>query len=280
MPTLESPTDKTQGMKVLLMGPAGTGKTFSIGSLVETGIEVFYLALEPGLASLKGYFTDKKKEIPSNLHWHVLDPATASFEDMLDMAGKINTLSYDSLTKMTDPKRSRYNQFITLLSVLNNFTCHRTGESFGSVDNWGPNRALVIDGLAGINQAAMTLVVGARPAKSQPDWQVAQDLIDKLIRKLSYACACHFILIAHVERETDQVLGGSRIMPSTLGRALAPKFPSIFTEAILTVREGTSWLWDTANSQADVKATNLPFAAKNPASFIPLVERWKQRSQA
>ena len=36
------------GFNVLLMGPSGTGKTYSIKSLVETGLETFALFLEPG----------------------------------------------------------------------------------------------------------------------------------------------------------------------------------------------------------------------------------------
>ena len=60
------------GFNVMLMGPAGSGKTHSIGTLVDAGIEVFYLALEPGLESLLGYWTDNDKPIPPNLHWHTL----------------------------------------------------------------------------------------------------------------------------------------------------------------------------------------------------------------
>ena len=47
------------GVNVMLMGPAGTGKTHSIGTLADAGLEVFYLGLESGLESLYGYYTDK-----------------------------------------------------------------------------------------------------------------------------------------------------------------------------------------------------------------------------
>ena len=57
------------GVNVLLMGPAGSGKTHAIGTLVDTGVEVFYLALEPGLESLIGYYTDCGLEVPANLHY-------------------------------------------------------------------------------------------------------------------------------------------------------------------------------------------------------------------
>ena len=80
-----------------------------------------------------------------------------------------------------------------------------------------------------------------------------------------------------MERETDQILGGVKITVSTLGKAIAPIIPPMFSDVILTVREGTSWTWDTGNSQADVKARNLPFAAKLPANFGPIVEKWKSR---
>ena len=92
------------GFNVLLMGPAGTGKTHSIGTLVDQGLEVFYLALEPGLEALLGYYTDRGLPIPDNLHWHMLKAPQASFMELLDNAQKINTLSLDSLAKMADPR--------------------------------------------------------------------------------------------------------------------------------------------------------------------------------
>ena len=56
------------GVNVLLMGPAGTGKTHSLGTLADAGVELFYLGLEPGLESLLGYWTDKGLEVPPNVH--------------------------------------------------------------------------------------------------------------------------------------------------------------------------------------------------------------------
>lgn len=46
MPTLNlKPPFTLPGVNVLLMGPSGTGKTYSIGTLVDMGVEVFYLHL-------------------------------------------------------------------------------------------------------------------------------------------------------------------------------------------------------------------------------------------
>lgn len=265
------------GVNVLLMGPAGTGKTHSLGSLVESGIEVFYLGLEPGLESLLGYFTDKGKEIPKNLHWHQLEAPRASFTDMLDSATKINTMALDSLAKMSDPNRNKHNQFLKLLEALNNFPDDRTGEKYGCVDTWTASRALVVDGMAGLARAAMSLVVGGKPVKNQSDWGIAQDQVEKIVRILADNCRCHFVLIAHVERETDAVLGGTKIMISTLGKALAPKIPPMFSDVILTVREGNKFSWDTGSALADVKTRNLAIAQGLPADFGAIVSKWKSR---
>lgn len=265
------------GFNVMLMGPAGSGKTHALGTLVETGIEVFYLGLEPGLESLLGYFTDRGLPVPPNLHWHILKAPDTSFLDMMDSATKINQLSLESLAKMTDSNRSKHNQFIKLFGVLNEFEDQRTGQKFGAVNTWGTDKALCVDSLTGINTAALALVVGGKPVRSQSDWGIAQQQVEGLLRKLCDGCNCHFILLAHIERETDMVLGGIKLMASTLGRALAPKIPAMFSDVILTVREGSAWHWDTANAQADLKTRNLPIQSKNTPSFVPIVAKWKAR---
>jgi hypothetical protein len=265
------------GVNVLLMGPSGTGKTFAIGTLVDAGVEVFYLALESGMESLLGYWKDKGKPVPDNLHWHKLKAPKASFAELMDSATKINTLSLDSLAKMVDPNKSKHNQFIELLTTLNSFTDQRTGENFGPVDEWPIGRCLVIDGMTGLAQCAMSLVIGGKAVKNQSDWGIAQDQVERLLRKLTSDCACHLVLIAHVERETDQVLGGIKLMISTLGKALSPKIPGMFSDVILATREGTKYTWDTASAMADVKTRNLPIASGLSPNFAPIITKWLSR---
>jgi hypothetical protein len=266
------------GVNVLIMGPAGTGKTHSLGTLVDSGIETFVLALEAGLESLFGYWTDRGLPIPPNLHWHTLKQAEAGFATMIEDAKKINTMSLDTLAKMQDPNKGKHNQFIKLLECLNEFKDDRTGQSFGPVDKWGPERALAIDGMTGLGRCAMSLVIGGKPVRSQSDWGIAQDTLEKLLRMLCDGTKCHFVLLAHVERETDQVLGGIKIAVSTLGKALAPKIPSMFSDVIFCVRNGTTWQWDTSSAQVDVKTRNLPIKADNPQTFATILAKWKQRA--
>lgn len=267
------------GPNVLLMGPAGTGKTHSIGTLVDAGLKVRYLGLENGLESLLGFWKDRGLPVPANLAWHIQAPPKASWAEMIASATDVNTLSLDLLSKKQDPNRGKYNGMIALLTTLNNFPDDRTGEQLGAVDSWDSDTAIVIDGLTGINQAAMSLVVGGKAVRSQSDWGIAQSQIEPLLGKLCNDCRCWFVLLAHVERETDQVLGGVKLTVATLGKALAPKIPAMFSDVILTVREGTSWSWDTGSAMADVKARNLPFQSKLSPSFAAIFSKWSARGK-
>lgn len=266
------------GVNILLMGPSGTGKTYSIGTLVDQGVDVFYLALESGMESLLGYWTDKKKPIPKNLHWHKLAAPQADFTQMITNAKNINMLNLDALAKMADPNKSKHNQFVSLLEALNNFPDDRTGEKYGAVNTWDQSRVLIIDGATGLSECALALVVGGKAVKNQSDWGIAQDQVQKVIRMLCDNCPCHFILLAHVERETDAVLGGVKLMISTLGKALAPKLPAMFSDVILSERQGDKWTWNTASALADVKTRNLPLKSDLPPTFEQILTKWVSRN--
>ena len=281
MSAVLAPTTVTKsplsGVNILIEGPTGTGKTTSLKTLADAGLELFCLFTESGLESLTGAWTDHGKEIPSNVHWHVLPQASTNFNVLADSATKINTMALEALAKMSDPDRSKHNQFINLLRALTDFEDQRTGRRFGAVDSWGTGRVLAIDSLTGINPIALSLVVGGKPVKSQSDWGIAQDQIEKLLRKLCDGCRCHFVLTAHIEREVDQVFGGVKLTVSTLGRALAPKIPPMFSDVVLSYREGARFLWSTDNAQADLKARNLPIRSGLEQNFGAIVERWKSR---
>jgi hypothetical protein len=265
------------GLNVLLEGPTGTGKTYALGTLADAGVELFLLFTESGLETTLGYWTDRGLEVPANVHWHLLGRGTESFATMATSADLINKLDLKSLSSLQDPQRAKHNQFVGLLRALSDFPDDRTGKKFGGVDTWGPDRALAIDSLSGINPIAMSLVVGGKPVKSQGDWGIAMDQIEKLVRQLTDGCKCHTIITAHVEREVDQVLGGVKLTVATLGVKLAPKIPPMFSDVILTSREGDKFFWSTANSQADLKTRNLPIADHIRPDFKPVLEKWISR---
>ena len=265
------------GVNILAEGPTGTGKTYALGTIADAGIELFVLFTESGLETLIGYWTDRELPVPANVHCHDHKRPEGSFETLAQNAEKVNTYSLEALAKMVDPNRGKHNQFVDLLRVMANFEDQRTGQKFGAVDSWGPDKCLAIDSLTGVNPIALSLVVGGKPVKSQSDWGIAQDQIEKLIRQLCDGCKCHFVLTAHVERETDMVFGGVKITVSTLGRALAPKIPPMFSDVVLSYREGKNFFWSTDNPQADLKARNLPIAANIPQNFAAIFAKWKSR---
>ena len=274
-----APQPSIPGFKTLLEGPGGTGKTYSIGTLIDSGLEVFYLGIgeATGMEALLGYYLDNGKPLPSNFHYTRVEFPSVGFDEMIKTAKMINSLTYDALTKMVDSDRSKHNQFIQLFGALNNFT-DQNNKAFGPVDKWGTDKVLVIDSLTGIGTAAMSLVVGGKPVKSQPDWQIAMDQIEKLIKKLTDGCKCHFVLISHIDRENDEVLGGTKVMTGTLGRKLAPKLPPMFSDVIMAVRTGTQFSWSTASALADLKARNLPIADGIKPDFRQIVSKWKSRA--
>lgn len=269
------------GINMVLMGPAGTGKTYSLGSMAEAGIELFYLSVqESGLESLIAYFDDKGKPVPPNVHWAKVGTSDLDFSSMMENAKLTASVSFDALCKNVDANRAKNNPFWNLLSVLNNFVDERTGKSYGSVMQWDSSRCIAIDGLSGVSDSAMGMMIGNKPVASEGQWGAAMSEIYKLLKMIADKCPCHFVLISHIERELDPINGGTRVYMATLGKKLAPKLPQIFSEVVLAVRNGDKWLWDTSDSKADLKVRYLPVSPSNPPSFGPIITKWRKRKEA
>jgi len=261
------------GLNVLLLGASGSGKTYSIRTLVEAGLEVFVLFTEPGMEVLADLPADK-------LHWKYIPPASPDFADMISSAEKINSMNIKMLSDLPDINKRKYTEFIDVLVALSNFKCDRTGREYGSVDSWGPDRVLVVDSLTGLSLSAMNLVTGSKPVKNLADWGIAIDNLERLITKLCVDTRCHFVLIAHLERETDEVTGGTTLMASTLGRKLAPKLPRFFSDVIHVKVTAGKFEWSTATSNVDTKSRNLALSAALPPTFVPLIASWNKHSGA
>lgn len=257
------------GSKTLLMGDVGGGKTHALQTFIEAGITPFILCTEPGINATLGHIsTDKIK-------WAYIEPANASWTDMIDSARKINTLTFKSLSQLEGINKSKFNQFIKVLTTLSNFVDDRTGEVFGAVDTWGTDRVLCLDSMSGLSIMAMDLVVGSKPVKSQSDWGVAMDNLNKIVDKLCCSINCHFVMTCHPERERDEISGAVKLMPSTLGQKLSPKIPRYFDNVIEAYQDGKDWRWRTLSSQASLKARHLPVADKLIPSFVPVIDDWK-----
>lgn len=275
------------GVNVLIEGPTGTGKTFSIGTLVDTGIQTHVLLFEAGGESLRGYWLDEfllngtknpryGKGMPPNLHLTTVKQSSASWKEMADAAKLVNTLSYESLKKAVDGNRSKYDQFEKFLRAFNDVT-DDDGTKYGSIDDWGTDKALVVDGMTGLGLSALSSVIGGKVDRDQKDWGLAQNLVENTVRRLCDNCRCHFVLLSHVEREPDPLGGAAKITVSTLGNKLGPKIPAMFSDVALSVRLGKDFYWDTENPMADLKVRNLPIDSKIKPDFGQIIKRWQGR---
>jgi len=284
------PTD-LPGPKILLEGPSGTGKSFAIGSLVDWADrnkqEVFILFTEQGgLESVLGYWRDTNcppfnrkvpAPIPECLHWHVIKTPAMSLDALIGNATRTGQLSYQALTQWTDPNRSINNPWELFLKKLQKFTCDRTGKDFGNVGEWKSDRILVNDSLSETANACFRMVLGAKATASQPEYGVAQQNLLGCIRWLTQFLQCTFVLTAHVQRQTNELSGVTSVMTKAIGKALGDEFCPLFSDVILTVRDGNTFYWDTAAPGVDLKTRYLPIRTKIAPDFGIIMDKWRQR---
>lgn len=279
-PATPAHTHTLSGTKTLLLGAPGSGKTYSIPTLVEAGLETFVLITDPGGEESLIDSMERRKLDLAKLHWRYIAPASPDWGVLQDMAKKINMMGYNDLTGLkSGVGKQGYDQFLQVLNTLANFKCDHCGREFGSVTSWGPDRAFVMDSLSGINIMAMDMMIGAKPAAHQGEWGVAMNAEERLVAKLTADTKCFFVLTGHLEREMDEVAGNVQLMAAALGRKLAPKLPRTFSDVIMAYREGDRFFWSTSSSGVDLKSRTLPLRDKLDPSFVQIVERWKERSK-
>jgi hypothetical protein len=250
------------------MGDTGTGKTYSIRTLLEANITPFIIFTEPGMETLG--------DVLDQCHWRYIPAKTAGWSEMAEMFKKVNTLNFDLLSKTVDTNKKEYTGFLDVIAQCNNFI-DQEGEEFGDVAEFGTDRVLVIDSLSALNDMAMQLVVGGKVTRQLQDWMVAQNTLEMLINKLVSDLRCWFLLTAHLEREKNEITGGLEVMVSTLGRKLAPRLPKYFSDVIEAKREGKDFFWSTDGMGVATKARNVPIEKKLQPTFTSLVSAWKER---
>ena len=199
---------------------------------------------------------------------------------MAKLAEMVGRFDLKAVANYKDMKRGDFNPMLEVYKALNDFPDDRSGKKFGPVDSWGTDRVLVIDGLTGLSDAAMEMMTGDKPVRDKPDYGVAQNNLLSLLRKITSGCNCHFVLIAHVDRLQDEIMGGVKLMLSTIGQAIRGLIGQPFSDVILAKREGDKFYWDTADSNADLKTRNLTIASKLPADFVQLLATWRRRRDA
>lgn len=275
---------KLQPPATLLIGETGSGKTDSLLTLVEAGIELFVIITEPdGVVSLVDSAIRRKLPI-DKLHWATAAPATLGWQAMTDMVNTIGSTSYEDIAKIKGGvgKSETRKPAMKLLDTLSNFRCERDGQPYGDFTQWDDTRALVLDSQSGLNLMAMALTIGYKPAAHQGEWGVAMNFVEQLILKLTSDRQCYFVLTAHIEKELNEITGTNQITISTLGRKLAPKIPRFFSEVVWTKKvvlpnQPPKWIWSTADANAALKNRVLPTASDLQPSFKPIVDAYERR---
>lgn len=269
-----------QPPSVLLQGASGAGKTSSIVTLMQCGVEVFVIGTEPGFVDS---LIDRVRELKLDmnlLHWTTVLPATEGFEALDEMVSKIGSLDFEGISKIKGIGKEKTRvPAIRFMSALKDFHDERTGTNFGSFTSWNDTRALVVDSLSGLSVIAWYLTVGNKPTGAPGEWNIAMNFIEALLMKINSDRRCYFVLTAHIEKEMDEISGVMRVMTSTLGRKLAPKIPRFFGEVVYATRttEEPKFRWSTIDRTADLKNRILPVGDKLEPSFVPIVTGHKKR---
>lgn len=268
---------------VLLMGAAGSGKTSALTTFLPAGIETFVLCTEPGGSESLVDWTMRKGYDMSRLHWAHAFPASAGWKGIENLINEISLKDYESLAKIKSGigKSDTRPAAMKMLNLLKDFRCERTGQSYGDVTTWGPDRAFCFDSLSGLSDIAWALTVGHKPTAHQGEWNIAMNFVSDLLRQIISDRHCYFVLTAHIEKELNELTGANQIMVSTLGRKLAPRIPKFFSEVVyVQKRPGPSFTWSTIDATVDLKNRALPISDNLKPDFAQVVDAYLARVKA
>jgi hypothetical protein len=273
-----------QPPSVLLIGPAGSGKTSSIATQLLVGLRVFVVVTEPdGISSLLDACERLKAPI-DHLHWSLCPPANSGWMEMEDMVRNASGMDQKDMADSKDPKgkMSFRPGAMKFLDCFRNFHDDRTGEDFGDFSKWGDDRSMVIDSLTGWCRIGWGVTVGNKLTANPGEWGIAQNFIFNLLLKVISDRQCFFTLTSHIEREMDDLSGTRRLTVSAIGAKLAPKIPPFFSEVVkcsrLVTPDGKAdFKWSNLDSSMDLKNRSLPMSNSLPQDFRPVVEAYKRR---
>lgn len=267
---------------VLLSGPAGSGKTSSIATMVQAGIETFVTVTEPdGVASLID--SCERLKVPlDRLHWHQSLPFSEGWLELEDMITKISSMDQKGLSDVKDMGKASFRPAaLEFLRTFSNFRCDRTGLEYGPITKWGDDRCLAVDSLTGWSFIGFGATVGYKPTANPGEWGIAQNFVLNMLKKIQFDRQCYFILTSHTEKEMDELTGIRKLMVSTIGAKLAPKIPPLFSEVVMTSKKSDgTFNWATLDTGMDLKNRALPNSTTIKPDFAPIVAAHERRKKA
>jgi hypothetical protein len=276
-PSPQQPED--EGSTVLLIGGPGSGKSYSLPTIIEAGLDLFVLGTEPRFReSIEQSISDRKLDWNKYHYCHVY-PATSGWAQLIDSATTVGNLNYEALTKLKSGiGKDKYKQFVDLLNALANYRDERNGKSYGAVDKFDPSTcAFALDSITGAAMMSMDLMVGSKPVAHEGEWGVAMNQLERWGNMCTASIKCFLVMTGHIEKETNPDTGGSQLYVSTLGRKLSPKWGRFYSEIVHAYREGTEYYWSTVTPMFDLKRRFLPLQDKMKPSFVPIIDAWQKR---
>lgn len=225
------------GLKILILGESGSGKTCSLISLLEAGFNVNIADTDNNLEALRNLVSFKSKEVQSRLRYY-------TFTEHMRMAqGRI-----------IPTKASMWPDMMTKLDNWKNDDPQRgTVCDLGALARWTERDVFVTDTLSALGQGALNFyqqMNGALGAirtsnEGRRDIGGAQALLRNYMQLLNDSnLKCHVIVNTHItyvraDGSGTLVLGDNsdnvptKGFPNAIGRAVSPEIPRYFGTVLL-----------------------------------------------
>lgn len=255
------------GQKVLLLGEYGSGKTYSgLLASYQSNRPIFVVMSEDGVATIMQ--EPKFKELlGKQIFVHYAPPVPDDFGVLENEFQRVNQMDVDNIQKVA-PQKDKTAYLSLYPGIMRNFVCQFSGRKFGNAKNWPAEAILFFDGLSGLNEAAKRAVVGSRATMGMNHWGVAMRMIEQFVTSFTLGLRCGRITTAHIAREVDEISGGTKLYPDTLGKKLAPSIGKYFDQVIEQVRREGKYAWNTENSMLALKTRGLPRGKGLPIDFV------------
>lgn len=240
MPTL---TDHNPGLRVLIVGDPGSGKTTAIGKLAEAGQELHIADFDHNLNPIAQFV---KPEALARIHFETLvDPVRMNAE------GK-------PIVKGIPPAFSGF------CRLSERWVDSGTGENFGPPEEWARNRWFVVDSLTSLGNAAMNYTMFKRKRMGKrrgfAEWGDAIERVEGALQmfagsSVNLICTAHLCRLnmedvtASADEEgttIDSPMVAKRLPPNAamrypvaLGQKLPPRVGGYFNLVLQAQRQGS-----------------------------------------